>query len=436
MLDLKVIRSEPGAGGGEPRAPRRRRPRGRGARAGRARRASCARGWRRPVRSARGISKARGRGAPRRTRQRGRGGRGARAWARSSRAPRRSCARSRPSATACCSSLPNLAEDAAPDGGEDDARGAAPGGRAAGLRLRRRATTWRSATLLGVIDLERGARKVSGARFAYLLGPLVRAAARPGRARHGPPRRPRASRRWSRRCWCARRRCGGPASSPPTGRRSTGPPRTTCSWWAPPRCRWRPAQRRDPRREATCRCATPASRPASAARPGAAGKDTRGIFRVHQFDKVEMFSFVPARGLAPTSTSASWPSRRRSSRRSSCRTGWSTSPSATSARSAARKFDCEAWMPGQGAYREVTSAPTAPTTRPAACGCRVRRARGHRAAAHPQRHRRGRRPHDRRHPREPPARGRLGGDAGGAPGPRGARGDRARDEPAPRRGWR
>ena len=27
---------------------------------------------------------------------------------------------------------------------------------------------------------------------------------------------------------------------------------------------------------------------------GAAGRDTRGIFRVHQFDKVEMFSFVPA----------------------------------------------------------------------------------------------------------------------------------------------
>ena len=31
---------------------------------------------------------------------------------------------------------------------------------------------------------------------------------------------------------------------------------------------------------------------------GAAGKDTRGIFRVHQFDKVEMFAFVPAGRLA------------------------------------------------------------------------------------------------------------------------------------------
>ena len=45
---------------------------------------------------------------------------------------------------------------------------------------------------------------------------------------------------------------------------------------------------------ASCRCATRASRPASGARPAPAGRDTRGIFRVHQFDKVEMFSFVRA----------------------------------------------------------------------------------------------------------------------------------------------
>ena len=45
---------------------------------------------------------------------------------------------------------------------------------------------------------------------------------------------------------------------------------------------------------------------------GAAGKDTRGIFRVHQFDKVEMFSFVDAGSRASTSTSGCWRSRRRS----------------------------------------------------------------------------------------------------------------------------
>ena len=55
---------------------------------------------------------------------------------------------------------------------------------------------------------------------------------------------------------------------------------------------------------------------------GAAGKDTRGIFRVHQFDKVEMFAFVRARGVAATSTSGCSRSRRRSCRRSSCPTAW------------------------------------------------------------------------------------------------------------------
>ena len=64
---------------------------------------------------------------------------------------------------------------------------------------------------------------------------------------------------------------------------------------------------------------------------GAAGKDTRGMFRVHQFNKVELFVFHRA-GRAATSTSGSSGSRRRSSRGSACRTASSTSPRATSAR--------------------------------------------------------------------------------------------------------
>ena len=63
---------------------------------------------------------------------------------------------------------------------------------------------------------------------------------------------------------------------------------------------------------------------------GAAGKDTRGIFRVHQFDKVEMFSFV-----TPDESSAEHERilavEERILGRSSCRTASSTSPSATSA---------------------------------------------------------------------------------------------------------
>ena len=88
---------------------------------------------------------------------------------------------------------------------------------------------------------------------------------------------------------------------------------------------------------------------------GAAGKDTRGIFRVHQFDKVEMFSFVAPGGLARPSTSGCSRSRSGSSRRSSFPTGWSTSPVGDLGAPAARKFDCEAWIPSQARYREVTS---------------------------------------------------------------------------------
>ncbi len=58
---------------------------------------------------------------------------------------------------------------------------------------------------------------------------------------------------------------------------------------------------------------------------GAAGKDTRGIFRVHQFDKVEMFSFVDPEESAG-STSGSWRSRRRSSPSWVWPTASSTSP--------------------------------------------------------------------------------------------------------------
>ena len=65
---------------------------------------------------------------------------------------------------------------------------------------------------------------------------------------------------------------------------------------------------------------------------GSYGKDVRGIIRVHQFDKVEMFSYArPERGARP-STCGCWRGRRRCWPRWSCRTGSSTSPPATSAR--------------------------------------------------------------------------------------------------------
>ncbi|HWI70674.1 MAG TPA: serine--tRNA ligase [Baekduia sp.] len=87
---------------------------------------------------------------------------------------------------------------------------------------------------------------------------------------------------------------------------------------------------------------------------GAAGKDTRGIFRVHQFDKVEMFSFVdPAR-------SADEHERLLSIEESilqSLSIPYRVVNIAVDdlGASAAKKYDCEAWLPSQKRYRELTS---------------------------------------------------------------------------------
>jgi seryl-tRNA synthetase len=87
---------------------------------------------------------------------------------------------------------------------------------------------------------------------------------------------------------------------------------------------------------------------------GAAGKDTRGIFRIHQFDKVEMFAFVEPEA-----------SEEEHERILAIEEGimqaleipyrvvniaaWDLGASA------AKKYDVEAWLPGQGRYRELTS---------------------------------------------------------------------------------
>jgi seryl-tRNA synthetase len=88
---------------------------------------------------------------------------------------------------------------------------------------------------------------------------------------------------------------------------------------------------------------------------GSYGKDTRGIFRVHWFDKVEMFVF--------TTLEESYAEHERI-------LGWERAwldalelpyrvidvAAGDLGLSAVRKFDCEAWIPSQGKYREVSSA--------------------------------------------------------------------------------
>ncbi len=87
---------------------------------------------------------------------------------------------------------------------------------------------------------------------------------------------------------------------------------------------------------------------------GAAGKDTRGMFRVHQFDKVEMFAFT-------------FPEESRDEHESLLAieeelVGDLDLPyrvvnvaAGDLGASAAKKFDIEAWFPGQQRYREITS---------------------------------------------------------------------------------
>src|SRR5262249_12786362 len=87
---------------------------------------------------------------------------------------------------------------------------------------------------------------------------------------------------------------------------------------------------------------------------GAAGKDTRGIFRVHQFDKVGIVSCVEP------GEAAAGPERLLAVEESILtELGIPYRVVAIAVddlgASAAKKYDCEAWLPGQGRYRELTS---------------------------------------------------------------------------------
>jgi seryl-tRNA synthetase len=87
---------------------------------------------------------------------------------------------------------------------------------------------------------------------------------------------------------------------------------------------------------------------------GAAGRDTRGIFRVHQFDKVEMFSFVePEDAVDEHERLLAIEEELLNALEIPYRVVNIAVDDLGG--SAAKKYDCEAWMPGQGAYREVTS---------------------------------------------------------------------------------
>jgi seryl-tRNA synthetase len=108
---------------------------------------------------------------------------------------------------------------------------------------------------------------------------------------------------------------------------------------------------------------------------GAAGKDTRGIFRVHQFDKVEMFSFV-----APGESGREHELILALEEEILAELGLpyrvvniAVNDLGTSA---AKKYDCEAWIPSQGRYRELTSCSNTTDYQARRLGIRMRGGKG------------------------------------------------------------
>ena len=265
--------------------------------------------------------------------------------------------------------LPNLAQDAAPDGGEDDA-----------VELRAVGTipTFEGEPLdhvtiaegLGGLDLERAAR-TSGARFAYLMGPLVRLQMSlvsyavdllegQGFTPVIPP-------------VLVREEAMLGTGFFPTDRSAIYETAADDLFLVGTSEVPLAALHQDeilqfddlPLRYAgisTC----------FRREAGAAGRDTRGIFRVHQFDKVEMFSFV-----TPDESDAEHQRILGIEERilQDLQIPYRVVDVAVGdlGASAARKFDCEAWMPGQARYREVTSCSNCTDYQARRLRCRTKR---------------------------------------------------------------
>ncbi|MDR8020048.1 serine--tRNA ligase [Nesterenkonia aerolata] len=87
---------------------------------------------------------------------------------------------------------------------------------------------------------------------------------------------------------------------------------------------------------------------------GSHGKDTRGILRVHQFNKLEMFVYCAQEdSTAEHERMLAWEEAMLQKMELPYRVV--DIAAGDLGMSAARKFDCEAWVPSQGTYRELTS---------------------------------------------------------------------------------
>ncbi|MGN9907970.1 serine--tRNA ligase [Phytohabitans sp. LJ34] len=108
---------------------------------------------------------------------------------------------------------------------------------------------------------------------------------------------------------------------------------------------------------------------------GSHGKDVRGILRVHQFDKVEMFTFCrPEEARDEHLRLLAWQEEMLAKVEVPYRVIDVAAGDLGS--SAARKYDCEAWVPSQSRYREVTSTSNCTTFQARRLGIRYRDADG------------------------------------------------------------
>ena len=104
---------------------------------------------------------------------------------------------------------------------------------------------------------------------------------------------------------------------------------------------------------------------------GAAGRDTRGIFRVHQFDKVEMFSFVEP-SMAAEEHERILAIEERILTELGLPYRVVNIAVGDLGSSAAKKYDCEAWIPSQNRYRELTSCSNTTDFQARRLSCRYR----------------------------------------------------------------
>ena len=115
---------------------------------------------------------------------------------------------------------------------------------------------------------------------------------------------------------------------------------------------------------------------------GSYGKDTRGIIRVHQFQKVEMFSYCRPEDAADEHQQLlAW--EREMLAKVELPYRIIDTAAGDLGGPAARKFDCEAWVPTQGRYREVTSTSNCTTYQARRLGIRERDPHSDKGATRP-----------------------------------------------------